>query len=59
MVNALTIEQQHALQKIRELSRVLSDFAHAIENEPKPSLNIQEAIKAIDYYSRNYFRKLT
>ncbi len=56
MPNILTKDQQNEVSRLKHLARVLNDFVFVIENDQEPALNIQEAVKAIEYYL-NKFQK--
>lgn len=55
VLTILTIDQKTQLKKLKDLSRVIADYVAIAETEQDPG-SIDEAIKAIEYYQRNYFK---
>lgn len=48
----LSIDQKEKLRLIKGLTKVLADFVSVIEEGDDKETNIQDAIKAVDYYQR-------
>ncbi len=55
MLTTLTIDQKTKLSKLKDLSRVIADYVAIAETEQQPAL-ISEAIQAVEYYQKNYFK---